>query len=83
MGCEGGGKGRQVMDWQPIETAPKDGRKILLIELYEDHVEGGVVGEWRAGAFLSGGPRWVFIDKRGNGAGLWFKPTHWAPIYFP
>ncbi len=45
-----------MMDWQPMETAPKDGRKVMLrIRHYnwryehEDRWQEDVIAEWIAG----------------------------------
>jgi hypothetical protein len=61
------------MEWQPIETAPKDGTQLLVCVLYE--VDGDVFSE-----------RWV--DSFWDGKWLWFPkiisaplpPTHWTPL---
>lgn len=61
------------MDWQPIETAPKDGRDILLC------MEGGThvyMGSWGG---LTGRQTW-WID----GGQISFKEaTHWQPLPAP
>ena len=57
-----------VPDWQPIETAPKDGEKRLLLVV--DHGEWGDkvwMGLWADGWVLSYG-------KAIN------EPTHWMPL---
>ena len=63
-------------EWQPIETAPKDGSKILLGWF----LEGG-----------GGGPEvafWHDIDKTWCGRVLlkaegYFSPTHWMSLPAP
>lgn len=57
--------------WQPIDTAPKDGRKLLMWnpKLEEDAlVLFWMGGHWREPANL-----------------MWFRtdPTHWMPIPAP
>ena len=63
-----------TLTWQPIETAPKDGRKILG---FDPSLLGIVIAEWdRAG--------W-YVD-RGSQDGLGFENTpltHWAPLPDP
>lgn len=58
-------------EWQPIETAPKDGRSILLC--WEC---GMYVGSWRVGYEhepQSHRQAWRTVD------GSWADPTHWMP----
>lgn len=54
--------------WQPIETAPKDGSRMLLWTVWRDGFEFADTGYW---SDLHGGG-WVR-----NGAGT---PTHWMPL---
>jgi hypothetical protein len=77
------------MSWQPIETAPKDGRPIRLTWMEGDepqeiwtmqwaHIQKnglfpGVVGMW---VTPCGGITW----NADNGAG---GPTHWQPLQEP
>lgn len=52
------------MTWQPIETAPKDGKRILL-----SSASGCMsVGEWSMDGWACGFHL------------LWFGPTHWMPL---
>jgi len=61
--------------WQPIETAPKDGTNVLLLNDKGNMAAGlwldGVLG---SGWFLRGGnkPDYFFNNHRG--------PTHWMPL---
>ncbi|MEO0943239.1 MAG: DUF551 domain-containing protein [Pseudomonadota bacterium] len=67
------------MEWQPIETAPKDGTEVILF--YWWYIDGGLVtaGYWHP----------VFDDVKG---GFWYAdlvnagaadPTHWMPLPEP
>ncbi len=58
------------MDWQPIETAPKDADLLLL---YQDG-EGVRAGYWHAA-----GKCWVCEETQGLTAGR-MKPTHWMEL---
>ena len=61
--------------WQPIETAPKDGARVLLC------ASGGAVwmGHWigRSGAHVING--WT----RFNCVDIDWNPTHWMPLPSP
>jgi len=73
------GDGVVVDGWRPIETAPKDGSKILLCSVAEDLVTGA----------------WDYFDGPCEGAYMtdeispWFRwegdglPTHWQPLPTP
>jgi len=56
-----------VSEWQPIETAPKDGTRVLLGFM------GGTVlsGSWRHG--------WAADGSLQND----LRPTHWQPLPNP
>lgn len=58
------------MNWQPIETAPKDGTNILIHELGDTFVA------W----WLNGLERWV--DGKWTEMDGWvtYDPTHWMPL---
>ena len=65
------------VEWLPIETAPKDGTKILLYGLCWGEIEYGrdapdiVVGEYNNGHFvLSEGECYI----------VYVKATHWMPL---
>lgn len=64
------------MTWQPIETAPRDGRHLLLFPNYENWPR-PTVGRW---ADEYGG-LW-YMAEVGTLCGLW-KPTHWMPLPEP
>ena len=70
-----------MTDWQPIETAPKDGRKIFVAR--EMPPFGWVLG-WSYWEDVKGISGWIshgFQDPPGN-LGL-AAPTHWAPFLEP
>lgn len=63
------------MDWQPIESAPKDGTRILL------HMDGTdepspAVGEW-------GMDFWMKKNWCMEAGDYWPGATHWAPLPAP
>lgn len=65
-------------EWQPIETAPKDGTQILLAEIGH----GAFLGWW--GAHDQGPDNWWFLDPAlpGDCRNSWIEnygPTHWRP----
>jgi hypothetical protein len=60
-----------MMEWQPIETAPKDGTWVLVIDETDGAVE---IAQWSV--FFG---RWKL-----NGYGLFFdNPTYWIPLPSP
>ncbi len=67
--------------WQPIETAPKDGRPVWLIEdgaplgLTVQHQFAGVW--WTDKRYVAGGC-WQLVDRDSVGS-----PTHWMPLAAP
>lgn len=78
------------MNWQPIETAPKDGTTILG---YEDgHIRLIAWGQgWKEGCVIKpSGPCWgistgtelVDYTTWDDGAGKYLtaKPSHWMPL---
>lgn len=58
---------RVVPEWQPIETAPKDGKSVLVLR----------TGDlWPGVAFLSGRNRWHWSTS-----GAWAgQPSYWMPL---
>lgn len=66
-----------VEEWQPIETAPRDGTTILLV----GGVYGGLPfpGKWDSSEFVSPVARWFSSISKGH---LYnHVPTHWRPLY--
>jgi len=69
--------------WQPIETAPKDGREVILWFPHKSIAINGHYGEVSDGDWESGyrtWMEWLVADE------LWFQedpsqaPTHWMPL---
>lgn len=63
-----------VQQWQPIETAPKDGTKCLFFRMHE----GGQIQTawWKRGIMNEygfGGDGWSYANTK-------FPPTHWMPL---
>lgn len=56
------------MEWQPIETAPRDGRPILASDIGPY----AYVVEW-----FKANKAWIGAD------GMYWSPTHWMPLPEP
>lgn len=61
------------MNWQPIETAPKDGTQVLVYGNGSYSVAYFYYGEWRDVGDIG----WAGMHGDGN------QPTHWAPLFPP
>ena len=72
-----------MMDWQPIETAPRDGTRVRLGHALSAefdkpaHSFGSTYGAWD-------GKRWTlssfFIVPGGRFGMMSSEPTHWMPL---
>jgi hypothetical protein len=76
------------MDWQPIETAPKDGTAVLLYANRFGWADGYAivcasyhVNQWRIYGAAGGHPR---VGKKNETQWLdEVQPTHWQPLPLP
>lgn len=69
-------------EWQPIETAPKDGRRFYGRRSYVEQYTGKLrylrrLTRWGKTAHV---PLYGWCYGRGEDTSLW-EPTHWRPIY--
>ena len=71
-----------INEWQPIETAPKDGRLILATNDF-----GGMVLCWWGKDYNDESYEgWLSGDGDGYSTGLYYSPlnpTHWMPLPKP
>ena len=74
------------MDWQPIETAPRDGTVILVFQGAGDgfYTEKGQIGtaRWREQLMLGGSMTWCAADCC-DGVTTYDNATHWMPLPAP
>jgi hypothetical protein len=69
-----------MSEWQPIETAPKDGAEILLGFAGEKWiVQGRWVGDYKA----RDGAWWALNNDPTDAWGGELYPTHWMPLPSP
>lgn len=64
------------MNWQPLETAPKDGTRLLLLSGPEIDV-----GYWSESVWcqtLATQGAWIIYENRSDTVILY--PTHWMPL---
>jgi hypothetical protein len=67
-----------MSEWQSIESAPKDGTGVTLIDMSSNDPTPGA-GYWRDGV-------WSAISPRDDPTNelihviVWVNPTHWQPL---
>lgn len=64
--------------WQPIESAPKDGKWIILFST----VEGVTCGYWGP-TYFEYDPDWIHYSHRSESWIVPGKITHWMPLPEP
>lgn len=62
------------MEWQPIESAPRDGSLVLLTDADCDPCH--LIAQWNRGA-------WWGEKTRSGRALVWETATHWMPLPDP
>lgn len=75
------------MEWQPIDTAPKDGVRVLLVDAY-GNVDIADYEEEIEERFVLTDPGKKSYEKVREIVGYWntenvFNPTHWMPLPDP
>lgn len=78
----------EQMQWQPIETAPKDGTKILAIngngEGYNSYGDACLLNEIVIVYYdLKDGEEYAWRVPHCCDGVSWITPTHWMPLPFP
>lgn len=74
-----------MTEWQPIETAPKDGTALLLYGMWAGEISGIAkepqidIGLWAGGRSDYSGSDWWQLST-GDAYGCWIRPTHWMPL---
>ena len=65
--------------WQPIETAPKDGTRVLVFCHW-----GVDIAQWNQDSYIrKPKPYWSYRRSSSKGADRRFPPTHWMPLPEP
>lgn len=71
------------MNWQPIETAPKDGTRVLCLNADTGEVRVGVRKLFSEQHFENTGRHWYewFRNEEFCPGHTWsIEPTHWMPL---
>ena len=68
-------RSEEAMEWQPIETAPKNGTDVLCFRLLRGEPD-IATARWKPDAEAFGGPGWCYAPGRHG-------PTHWMPMPAP
>lgn len=74
------------MEWQTIETAPKDGTEVLLFGHWAGEINGIIadrkqadIGSWQGGKSDYVGNFWWRLST-GDAYACWMVPSHWMPL---
>lgn len=71
------------MEWEPIETAPKDGTHILLF-MEDEVIEGWFDLKLSVDGKPYAEPEWAVVSMPSHGCGCCAErncdPTHWMPL---
>lgn len=63
------------MEWQPIETAPKDGREMFVVRAFDVDPNGRGIQKYTTDAYC--------VWREGDKFARWphnFPPTHWVAL---
>lgn len=66
-------KVRGLSEWRTMESAPKDGRRILLADARYKDVDATMLGRWKRGKW------WSDATLSGHSI-VWESATHWMPL---
>lgn len=67
------------MEWQPIETAPRDGT-IIHVAWPHRGMDGGWMFDYWSGEYLSKMEDAISKGFSENAPHLYWLPTHWSPL---
>lgn len=68
------------MDWKPIESAPKDGRRVLLYVPWREDEPDIISGYWSASVWVLPG---AWIAEKNRSDTVEYPATHWQPLPLP
>lgn len=65
----------ETVTWKPIESAPKDGTRILLRSNGDEYD----VGYWSTSLWVKPGGAWIIYEARSDTIEI--DPTHWRSLF--
>ena len=72
---------QEPTDWQPIETAPRDGSKVLLWLPDPRTLDPVIIGRWSFDSWWTHDDRWM--NDHSDESEFDIAPTYWQPLPEP
>lgn len=72
-----------MTEWQPIDTAPKDGTVIWLYDPVHNYQQKGSFCTASIATDMGWEDGWMLVDEQCGGWGWICEPSHWTPLPEP